>query len=342
MNFWEKLQKPFFILAPMEGVTDTVFRQIVASTGKPDVFFTEFVPLDALLSKGQEKILTSLKFTEIESPIVAQIWGTDPEKFYKVAQMLSKMKFDGIDINMGCPDKNAMKKGACAALIKNPKLAREIIDATIKGANGLPVSVKTRIGFNKIDMENWVTALLQTPIAALILHLRTVPEMSKASAHWEEIKKAIKIRNRLKSKALIIGNGDIKLLQEARDKCERYKIDGVMIGRGIFENVYLFNRKTNPNRVTPKQKISLLIKHLELFKKTWGDKKHFALMKKFVKCYVNNFNGASESREKLMRTKTLDELIEKTKQISTWGVAQIEHLGKNNKKTKLFLACFRF
>lgn len=309
MNFWEKLQKPFFILAPMEGVTDTVFRQIVVSIGKPDVFFTEFVPVDALLSKGKEKILTSLRFTEIERPIVAQIWGTDPEKFYKVAQMLSKMKFDGIDINMGCPDKNAMKKGACAALIKNPKLAKEIIDATIKGGSGLPVSVKTRIGFKKQDMENWVTALLQTPIAALILHLRTVPEMSKVPAHWEEIKSALKIRENLKSKALIIGNGDVKTLKEAKDKCKKYTLDGVMIGRGIFDNVYLFNEKIDPVLVTPKQKISLLIKHLELFKKTWGDKKHFALMKKFVKCYVNNFNGASESREKLMRTKTLDELI---------------------------------
>lgn len=314
MNFWEKLQKPLFILAPMEGVTDTVFRQIVISVGKPHAFFTEFVPVDALLSQGHEKILRSLKFTERERPIVAQIWGNDPEKFYKVAKMLAQLKFDGIDINMGCPDKNATKKGACAALIKNPQLAKEIIDATLKGANGLPVSVKTRIGFRGIDTENWVITLLQTPISALILHLRTAAEMSKVPAHWDEIIKAVKVRDKLKSQALIIGNGDIKSLKEAREKSIKYGIDGVMIGRGIFENIWLFNE--NIESASPQQKVDLLINHLNLFKQTWGDSKHFELMKKFVKCYVNNFNGAVETREKLMRTRTLDELIQETRLIS--------------------------
>lgn len=309
------MQKPVFVLAPMEGVTDTVFRQIVVSAGRPDLFFTEFVPINALFSKGQEKVLMSLKFTESERPIVAQIWGSEPEKFYQAAQILSKMKFDGIDINMGCPDKNAVKKGACAALIKNPKLAREIITATIKGSVGLPVSVKTRIGFKDIDTENWVTALLQTPISALTLHLRTASEMSKPPAHWEEISKAVKIRNKLKSKALILGNGDIKTLKEARDKCKKYGLDGIMVGRGIFENIWFFNESVEISKVLPQEKITLLINHLELFKKTWSDRKHFELMKKFVKCYVNNFNDASGIREKLMKTKSLDELIRETKQL---------------------------
>ncbi|MDP3733299.1 MAG: tRNA-dihydrouridine synthase, partial [Candidatus Daviesbacteria bacterium] len=198
-------------------------------------------------------------------------------------------------------------------LIKNPKLAKEIIAATVKGANGLPVSVKTRIGFAKADMENWVTTLLQTQISALTLHLRTVPEMSRVPAHWEEIGKAVKIRNKLKSKALIIGNGDIKTLKEARDKCKKYGIDGVMTGRGIFENVWFFNESVDIQKVSPKEKINLLIRHLELFKKTWSGTRHFALMKKFVKCYVNNYSGAFASREKLMRTKSLDELIQETK-----------------------------
>lgn len=316
MNFWKGLKKPVFILAPMEGVTDTVFRQIVASTGKPSVFFTEFMPVDALLSpKGQEKILESLKFTEAEKPIVAQIWGINPEKFYQSAQILSKMSFDGIDINMGCPDKNAIKHGACSALIKNPKLAQEIIAATIKGANGLPVSVKTRIGFGTIDTENWVRILLNTPISALILHLRTAAEKSKVPAHWEEMSKVIRVKDDLKSKTLIIGNGDVKTLKEAKKKCKEYKIDGVMIGRGIFENVWLFNEAVN--EVRPEEKITLLIKHLELFKLTWKDKKHFELMKKFVKCYVNNFRGAFECRERLMKTKSLDELIQETNNLST-------------------------
>lgn len=313
MNFWESLQKPIMILAPMDGVTDSVFRQIVCSVGRPDVLFTEFVPIDAILSiKGQDVIKKSLQFSETERPIVAQIWGTDPDKFFKVAKLLSKLGFDGIDINMGCPDKSTIKKGACSALIKNPKLAREIILATIKGANGLPVSVKTRIGFNELDTENWVRALLQTPITALILHLRTVSEMSKVPAHWEEIEKAVKIRNELKLNVLIIGNGDIKTLKEAKDKCKKYKIDGVMIGRGIFENVWLFNEKVNIENIIPKQKIELLIKHLNLFKKTYGKDKHFELMKKFVKCYVNNFKGSKKIRESLMKTKSLDELIQAT------------------------------
>lgn len=313
MNFWEKLKKPIFILAPMDGVTDTVFRQIVTSVGRADVFFTEFVPVDAILSKGKEEILRTLQFSEIERPIVAQIWGSDPDKFYKVAQLLSKLKFDGIDINMGCPDKNTIKKGACSALIKNPKLAQDIILATIKGAKGLPVSVKTRIGFNRIEMENWVATLLGTPISALTLHLRTVSEMSKVPAHWEEISKAVEIRNKLNSKALIIGNGDVKSLQEAREKCQKYNIDGVMIGRGIFDNVWLFNDNIKAEDITSEQKINLLIKHLALFQKTWGDSKHFELMKKFVKCYINNFKGASEARERLMKCKTLDELIQSTR-----------------------------
>ncbi|MBI2599524.1 tRNA-dihydrouridine synthase [Candidatus Daviesbacteria bacterium] len=316
MNFWEKLSKPIFILAPMDGVTDTVFRQIVASVGKPDVFFTEFVPVDAILSKGNMEISKSLQYSEIERPIVAQIWGSDPKKFYKVAKLLYKLGFDGIDINMGCPDRSAIKKGACSALIKNPKLAREIILATVKGACGVPVSVKTRIGFDSIDTKNWVKVLLQTPIAALTVHLRTVAEMSKVPAHWDEMEKITKVKDTIKSKAKIFGNGNVKSLKEARDRCSQYGIDGVMIGTGIFENVYLFNEKIDVNEIGPKQKIELLLKHIKLFEKTWGQDRHFELLKKFVKCYVNNFNGAKEHRDRLMKTKTLPALIEEVAVLS--------------------------
>ncbi len=315
MNFWNDIGRPFFVLAPMDGVTDTVFRQIVASVGKPDVLMTEFIPVDALMSEGKERALRGLKFDESERPIVAQIWGTDPEKFYQVAKMIKKLGFDGIDINMGCPVKDVVKTGACSALILNPKLAVEIINATIKGAGGLPVSVKTRIGFNSIDTERWVATLLQTKIAALTLHLRTAKEMSKVPPHWDEMKKAVKIRDEINPKVLLIGNGSVKSMQEGREKCQEYGCDGIMIGTGIFENVWLFNEKVNIEKVTPKQKIELLLKHLRLYEKTYGDGKHFALMKKFVKCYVNNFKGATEARVSLMETKTLDELIEKTKEL---------------------------
>lgn len=313
MNFWQKLPKPFLVLAPMEGVTDTVFRQIVARDGKPDAFFTEFVPVDGLLSKGKTEVFKFLQFSPLERPIVAQIWGIDPEKFYKSAKIIKDLGFDGIDINMGCPVRNVTQRGACSALIKSPKLAKEIILATIKGAGNLPVSVKTRIGFGEIDTENWVRTLLQTPIAALTLHLRTAKELFKVKAHWDELKKAIKIREELGSQTLIIGNGDVKSKKEALEKCSKYGIDGVMIGRGVFENIYVFNENIDIEKVTPEQKIKLLLKHLNLFKKTWGPKRHFALMKKFVKCYVNNFPGASDLRVSLMETKDLDELITETK-----------------------------
>ena len=293
----------------MYGVTDTVFRQTVASVGKPDVFFTEFTPVEGLLSPAKEKMLDTLKFIETERPMVAQIWGFDPNKFYGAAKLISKLGFDGIDINMGCPEKNPIKTGSCAALIKNPKLAKKIILATIKGAGGLPVSVKTRIGFGKIETQEWVKILLGTPIAALTLHLRTAKEKSDISAHWEEMEKAVEIRQEMGSKTLLIGNGDVKSLKEAEEKCKLFGIDGIMIGRGIFENVWLFNPVMDPAKVTPKMKIDLLLKHLKLFQETYGNQKHFELMKKFVKCYINNFKGAAGYREKLMCAKSLQALI---------------------------------
>ena len=323
--FWDKLPKPIFILAPMEGVTDTVFRQIIVSTGRPDVFFTEFVPVDAILSKGKPAILKSLDYSEVERPIVAQIWGTDPEKFYKIAKMLVKMGFDGIDINMGCPVRDVVKTGACSALINNPELTKKIIMATIKGAGKLPVSVKTRIGFSEIQTEQWVSTLLETPIAALTLHLRTAKEQSIPPAHWEEIAKAVKIRNEKGSKTLIIGNGDVKTLKEAKKKLEKYNLDGVMIGRGIFENVYLFNKSVDPTTITPTQKLELLLKHLELYKqslkpsedgyKKLRGEKNFQILKKFVKCYINNFPGAADLRVNLMESKSLLELISRVEKL---------------------------
>ena len=325
MNFWEKLsakggssserKKPIFILAPMDGVTDTVFRQIVGSVGSPDVFFTEFVPVDALFSEGRERALRTLKFTEKEKPIVAQLWGTDPEKFYEATKLMVKLGFDGIDINMGCPDKSAVKTGACAALIDNPKKALEIIFATKKGAGKLPVSVKTRIGFKEIQTEKWIANILETKITALTVHLRTASEMSKPPAHWEEMPKIIGLKDKISPETLIIGNGDVRSLKEATYKYKKYTVDGIMIGRGIFENVWVFNESVIPESITPEDKIKLLIKHLELFKATYQGKRPFEQMKKFVKCYVNNFKGAVDVREQLMETKSLDELIVVSKKL---------------------------
>src|SRR5258708_5966429 len=186
-NFWNKLPKPFTVLAPMDGVTDVVFRQIITEFGRPDVLFTEFTMTDGLISRGHEKVAERLLLTEKQKPVIAQIWGTKPDHFYQVAKTLQTMGFAGIDINMGCPTRDVVKEGACSGLIRNPQLASEIIHATKEGAGELPVSVKTRIGFEKENIEEWISFLLEHNIAALTVHLRTVRELSKVPAHWEKM-----------------------------------------------------------------------------------------------------------------------------------------------------------
>jgi len=216
-NIWQQLKKPIFILAPMEDVTDTVFRQIVLSLGKPDLFFTEFTNCEALLSKGKRRVEHRLQFTSLEKPIIAQIWGTKPEQFKKVAETLVDMGFDGIDINMGCPERSVVRQGACSALIKDHALTREIIQAVKEGSGGkLPVSVKTRIGFNEIQTEEWIGFLLEQDLASLTIHGRTVKEMSAVPAHWDEIGKVTLLRDQLNSNTIIIGNGDVMSLKEAK------------------------------------------------------------------------------------------------------------------------------
>jgi len=308
MNFWEQLKKPIFILAPMEDVTDTVFRRIVMKCGKPDLFLTEFTSVEGMFSKGDKKVNQRLLFTKEEKPIVAQIWGLNPENFYKAAQKLSNMGFDGIDINMGCPEKNVMKKGACAGLIKNPSLAKEIIQATKDGANGLPISIKTRIGLKEIKTEEWIGFLLEQNLAAITIHGRTASEMSKVPAHWDEIGKAVRLRNAMQLKTLIIGNGDIKSLKEAREKVEQYGVDGVMIGRGIFENLWLFNESVDIQKIPMEQRMQVLLDHMDLFVNTWDKTKNFQILKKYFKIYISNFEGAQDLRIKLMECKNSNDV----------------------------------
>jgi tRNA-dihydrouridine synthase len=311
-NFWRDLKKPIFALAPMEDVTDTVFRQIIAKCGKPDVFFTEFTNAEGLCSRGRDKVGKRLIFSPVEKPIVAQIWGTTPVKFYEAAKLIKKMGFDGIDINMGCPQKNVIKKGSCGALIDNPSLAKEIFTAVREGACGLPVSIKTRIGVKNIQTEKWTSFLLSLNPDALIVHGRTVAEMSDVPCHWDEIEKAVRLRNSLKSKTLIIGNGDVKSRKDAIDKYEKYKVDGIMIGRGIFDNLWIFNKDCEgwrENKISSEEKIRLLIEHVALFDKTWGKEKNFSTMKKFYKIYISGLPDAKEIRMKLMSFKNADDTL---------------------------------
>ncbi|KKR81358.1 MAG: tRNA-dihydrouridine synthase [Candidatus Daviesbacteria bacterium GW2011_GWA1_41_61] len=304
-NFWQKLKKPFFALAPMDDVTDTVFRQIIVSCGKPDVFFTEFVSADGLISSGQQKLLQKFQFSEAERPIVAQIWGTKPETMYQAAMIIKDLGFDGIDINMGCPDRSVVKSGAGGALIDNPTLAQEVILATQEGAGGLPLSVKTRIGFKTVQTEQWISFLLKFDLAALTVHGRTVAELSKVPAHWEEIGRAAAVRDQLGVKILLIGNGDVTTFHDGLKKAKQFKIDGIMIGRGIFKSPWIFNPQVDTSQVTPQKRLQLLLEHARLFDEVWQGSKNFAILKKFFNSYVRGFKGASDLRIKLMETKTL-------------------------------------
>ena len=242
-NFWQELKKPILVLAPMADVTDCAFRQIIAKHGKPDVFWTEFVSADGLCSPGKDKLMIDFIYSENERPIVAQIFGSKSENIKKAAALCKELGFDGIDINMGCPDKSIEKQCSGAAMIKNPALAREIIRAAIEGGGGLPISVKTRIGYNKNEIETWIPELLKEDIAVLTVHLRTRKEMSDVPAHWDLMSRIVEIRNELKKETLILGNGDALDIEDAELKVKETGCDGVMLGRAIFGNPWLFDKK---------------------------------------------------------------------------------------------------
>lgn len=303
-NFWKELKKPIMVLAPMADVTDCVFREIINKYGKPDVFWTEFVSVDGLCSPGKERLLIDLKYDKAEHPIMAQIFGSKPENFEKVAKMLVEMGFDGIDINMGCPVKKVLNQNSCSALIRTPELAKEIILATKRGAGNIPVSVKTRIGFSKVELETWIPAILETSPAVLTVHLRTVKEMSLVPAHWELMKRVVEIRDEMKSDTLIFGNGDVLDLKDAQLKVAETGCDGIMLGRAIFGNPWLFTGKVP----TLEEKLKVMIEHTKLFEKVLSPHKNFALMKKHYKAYVNGFDGAKELRVRLMEADNATEI----------------------------------
>lgn len=301
-NFWPKLKKPFLVLAPMENVTDYVFREVIAGIAKPDVFFTEFTSTDGLFSKGRDIVIRKLQFSRIQRPIVAQIWGKEPENFFKASQLVKELKFDGIDINMGCPDRGIVKNGAGAGLVGNYGLTGEIIDAVKKGAGNLAVSVKTRLGQENIITDKWIKFLLEQGIDALTIHGRTARQMSKGEASWETVGNAVKIKNKVSPKTMLIGNGDIGSYEQAEDKHDTYGVDGIMIGRGIFSNPWIFEKSQKLKIHNKKQYIEILTNHLQLQEKHWGQEKHFDVMKKFFKMYIKDFTGANELRQKLMET----------------------------------------
>lgn len=304
-NFWTTLKKPFFVLAPMADVTDWPFRQVIKSAGKPDVFFTEFVSAEGLASIGRDKLMPLLHLTDDEHPIVAQFFSARPENIFKAARLAKEFGFDGVDINMGCPDRKIIKQGCGAAMIENPSLAKEIIYAAKEGANDIPVSVKTRIGFHKIETDGWISILCEAKPDVISIHGRTMKEMSHVPAHWDEISKASEICH--KSNILAVGNGDIESHEDGIRKANEYGLDGIMIGRGIFNNPWIFNPDINPGNVKPEDRIVLLRRHIELFHQFWGEKKNYATLKRFFKIYVTGWEGAKNLRMKLMNTNNISE-----------------------------------
>ena len=308
-NFWNSQAKPFLVLAPMDDVTDVSFREILHHAAAPDVYFTEFTSSDALCSEGRPHALPRLKFTKNQHPIVAQVWGKNPMNMFQTAKLVNKLGFDGIDVNMGCPDKNVVKKGSGAGLIKSFSDAELVIEAVKRGAGKIPVSVKTRLGFDRVITRDWITHLLNQQIDALTVHGRIAIDLSKYAANWEEIGKAVEIRNRLYPDTMIIGNGDIMNYSQVSNVHQKFGVDGVMIGRGIFSDPWIFEKKLEKPERSTKEYLELFEMHIKLFKKTWEDSKHFAVLKRFIKMYIRSFSSANYFRQKLMDCENIDDLM---------------------------------
>ncbi|MDG6637248.1 tRNA-dihydrouridine synthase [Staphylococcus aureus] len=305
-NFWSELPRPFFILAPMEDVTDIVFRHVVSEAARPDVFFTEFTNTESFCHpEGIHSVRGRLTFSEDEQPMVAHIWGDKPDQFRETSIQLAKMGFKGIDLNMGCPVANVAKKGKGSGLILRPDVAAEIIQATKAG--GLPVSVKTRLGYYEIDeWKDWLNHVFKQDIANLSIHLRTRKEMSKVDAHWELIEAIKNLRDEVAPNTLLTINGDIPDRKTGLELAEKYGIDGVMIGRGIFHNPFAFEKE--PREHTSKELLDLLRLHLSLFNKYEKDEiRQFNSLRRFFKIYVRGIRGASELRHQLMNTQSIAE-----------------------------------
>ena len=307
---------PFFVLAPMDDVTDTVFRRIVHECAPADYYVTEFVNVDGLCSPGRNKILPKLSTAQDEGSVYAQLWGKVPENFKQIASEIvdgTIPGFSGVDINFGCPDKAVVKNECCSALqqLKLRDKAGEIISATLDGLDGrLPLSLKTRLGFSGIDYT-WHEFLLGFKPIMLTVHVRTTKQMSKVPAQWDAIVPIIKLRDKISPSTKIVLNGDIKNKEHGAELTKKYGVDGVMIGRGVFQDPYCFAESAPWNTSGSFERIALFKKHLELFRDTYSsaDRK-FNPLKKFAKVYISEFPGASELRDKIMHTNSIKEALD--------------------------------
>lgn len=303
-GFWKNLKdrRPFFVLAPMADVTDRAFRKLIADHQAPDATWTEFVSADGLASdKGREALSIDLLYTEAERPIIAQLFGGNPANMEFAARLCAELGFDGIDINMGCPDRSIEKSKSGAYSMRDPELAKSILEAARRGVESagreIPVTIKTRIGYNSLEWD-WVKEVLSWKLPAVTFHLRTRKEMSLVPAHWELMPEILRLRDQISPETLVIGNGDAKDIPDARDKAQVSGCDGVMLGRAIFGRPWLFDE--SKGEVGMVERLETMLKHTKLFIELIGEKKNFALMKKHYKAYVNGFHGAKELRIELM------------------------------------------
>ncbi len=325
-GFWqriidEKLVKgeTVTVVAPMADVTDIAFRTMIARCSKPngpDVMWTEFVSANGLCSPGREVLKRDLEFTDIERPIVAQLFTSDPKNMREAAKLCRELGFDGIDINMGCPDKGIEKQGAGAAHMKDWRRAQEVIRAAQEGAGDIPVSVKTRLGWNKVEFKEWLPKILECNIPTLTVHLRTRKEMSKVDAHWELMEDVVKLVRDItgpleEGGTIILGNGDVKSVSEGKEKAKRAGANGVMVGRGIFGTPWFFNEEEYNKGKSVEERLRICVEHTKLYEEKLGDIKSFAIMKKHYKAYVNGFDGAKELRAELMDCSNSKEIEEK-------------------------------
>lgn len=308
-SFWKSLKRPFFVLAPMADVTDPAFRRLISEYQSADVMWTEFVSADGLYYTREKKgmpdhenpLMRDLQFAEGERPIVAQFFSSKPDMIRYASRLAAELGFDGVDVNMGCPDSSIEKQGAGAAMMKTPELVAEIVSAMRQGVAdaGRPhmgVSVKTRIGYNKEEIDTWIPVVLAARPDALTVHLRTRKEMSKVPAHWEHMARIRALRDTLAPEVRLLGNGDVADIADARQKIEETGIDGVMLGRAIFGAPWLFNEGYTP---TEKEKLDALVRLARYFEDLHPGKS-FYILKKHVKAFVAGFDGAAELRARLM------------------------------------------
>lgn len=295
----------------MDDVTDIVFRQVIDKLAPPDVYFTEFVNVDGLQSRGRKRIIHKLWLEKANKPVIAQIWGKTPNNYEKVGAELVEMGFAGVDINMGCPDKSVVKNGCCSALINNRDLAGQIISSVKKGVNGqIPVSVKIRTGFNEVDFS-WPEFVLKQGIDLLTVHGRTTKELSKVPARWDDIKKVREIRDKIAPKTIIVGNGDVESRQHGELLAKQTGVDGIMIGRAIFTDPYIFSNNTPWSNLSEIDKLQIYKSHIELFAKTYQNReRNWQSLKRMAKVYIHATQNASTFRDKLVRSETLEDMLE--------------------------------